>query len=74
MPGSRAAQYRRHGMDLESLDRASLDQKPIETPGFGASGAAVEQTIAALQDLFLFRKARTERELYLYHLYWWRRE
>src|SRR5947209_3621514 len=44
-----------------SLDQPSVDQQPVEAPDFGAAGALEKQSVAALQNLLLFRKGRVER-------------
>src|SRR5712692_1955027 len=44
------------------LDQAGVDQQPIEASRLRAAGAAVEQSLAALQNFFLLGERRVERQ------------
>ena len=46
---------------LQSSNQTGLDQQPIEPPRLSAARTAVEQTVAAFQDLLLLGKGRTKR-------------
>jgi hypothetical protein len=54
LPRSRSAR-------LQPFDQAGIDQEPIEAARLGAAVAPVEQSLAALEDLFLLRERGIER-------------
>src|SRR5262245_24905562 len=43
---------------LQSLDKAGVDQQPVEAARLGTTVAAVEQAVAALEHLLLLDEAR----------------
>ena len=45
-----------------SFDQAGIDQQPVEAARLGATGAAVEQALAALENLLLLGKGRIEAQ------------
>ena len=48
-------------MPSKPLDQAGIDQQPVETPGFGAAAAEIEQAVAAAEDSLLLHEGRVER-------------
>jgi hypothetical protein len=50
------------GSALQSFDQPGVDQQPVEAARLGAAGAAIEQALAALEDLLLLGEGCIERQ------------
>src|SRR5439155_9365752 len=59
LPGSQSSALR---CPLQSLDQAGVDQQAVEAAGLGAVLAAIEQPVAAFENLLLLRKSCIERK------------